>query len=57
MKKILSTLLAMAMLLSVVVAAAVPTSAADGQWTVYADPAEYGPDSNGEEQHPYLWGY
>lgn len=41
MKKILSTLLVAAMLLSLVVVVAVPASAADGEWTVYATSSQY----------------
>ena len=41
MKKILSTLLVAAMLLSLVIVAVVPASAADGDWTTYATASEY----------------
>ena len=41
MKKILATLLVAAMLLSLVIVAAVPAAAADGDWTTYATASEY----------------
>lgn len=41
MKKILSTLLVAAMLLSLVIVASVPAAAADGMWLVYATASDY----------------
>ena len=49
MKRILSTLLVAAMLLSLVIVAAVPASAADGDWTTYATASEY---ADGAEKSP-----
>ena len=41
MKKILSTLLVAAMLLSLVIVAAVPAAAVDGEWAVYGPASQY----------------
>ena len=41
MKKILSTLLVAAMLLSLVIVAAVPAAAVDGEWAVYGPVSQY----------------
>lgn len=57
MKKFLSVILAAAMLLSIVIVAIVPASAADGQWTVYTKPSNYGTDENGNDIKPFIWGY
>lgn len=48
MKKILSTLLVAAMLLSMVIVASIPASAADGQWTTYGPASEYADDYSGD---------
>lgn len=48
MKKILSTLLVAAMLLSLVIVASVPVAAVDGQWTVYGPASQYAEDYDGD---------
>ena len=48
MKKILSTLLVAAMLLSLVIVAAVPAAAVDGEWAVYAPASQYADGYDGD---------
>ena len=48
MKRILSTLLVAAMLLSLVIVASVNVAAVDGQWTVYAPASQYAEDFEGD---------
>ena len=48
MKKILSALLVMAMLLSLVIVAAVPAAAVDGDWTTYGPASQYADGFDGD---------
>ena len=48
MKKILSTLLVAAMLLSMVIIVSVPATAADGEWTTYGPASESAKDYSGD---------
>ena len=48
MKRILSTLLVAAMLLSLVIVATVPAAAVDGAWTVYGTASQYDADFDGD---------
>ena len=53
MKKLLATALTLAMLLSMVVVAAIPATAVDGDWTVMGSIGEFFDDYEGEPQcHP-----
>ena len=57
MKKIISTLLIAAMLLSMVIIVSVPAAAADGEWTTYASPDTYGVNEDGTPKEPVVAGY
>lgn len=57
MRKILSFILAAAMLLSVMIIVSVPAAAVDGEWTTYATPTDYGTNDDGTPKTPVIAGY
>lgn len=57
MKKILSFILATAMLLSMIIVVSIPATAADGEWTTYASPDTYGENDDGTPKTPIVAGF
>ena len=57
MKKILSFILAAAMLLSMIIVVSIPTAAIDGQWTTYTKPSDYGTNDDSTPKDPVVAGY